>query len=474
VSDPDAVVVGSGPNGLAAAIAIARTGRRVVVFEAEPDLGGGVRSAALTLPGFLHDRCSAVYPMAAASPWFRTLPLASQGLEWIVPAAAVAHPFDDGSAVLVEQSIERTASQLGTDGDAYDRTIGRVVRSWSSLESIVFGPLHVPRHPLAAARFGWTAIRSVMSLATRFKSLRARGVIAGLGAHAMLPLDRHPTAAFALTLGATAHLTGWPIVRGGAHRLTEALVGYLHSLGGATTTGHPIRSLDELPRAKIVLCDLSPRPMLQLAGDRFPAPFRRRLERYRYGMAVFKMDWALSAAIPWRASACARAGTVHVGGTFEEIAQAEHDAWTGRISDRPFVLLSQPTLFDPSRAPAGRHIAWGYCHVPNGSTRDMSDRIERQIERFAPGFRDCIVGRAMTTPADLERENANYVGGDIGAGAADLVQLFRRPTWRWYSTPIRGLYICSAATPPGAGVHGMCGYHAAMRALIDIYNERLR
>jgi len=471
VSDPDAVVVGSGPNGLAAAILIAKTGRHVVVLEAESDIGGGVRSAESTLPGFLHDRCSAIYPMAVASPWLRSLPLTQHGLDWITPPAAFAHPFDDGTAAVVESSVERTASSLGADAAVYGRLMAGMVRAWPSIEDVIFGPLGVPRHPFDAARFGWTAIQSASALAGQFGTTRGRGVIAGLGAHAMLPLDRRPSAGFALTLGAVAHLGGWPLPRGGAQRFADALASHLRSLGGTVVVNHPVRSIDDIPRARVVLCDLSPRPLLRVAGDRLPPAFRRRLERYRYGMAAFKMDWALSSPIPWRAPACTRAATVHVGGTFEEIARSEEDAWTGRISDRPFVLLAQPTIFDPSRAPAGRHIAWAYCHVPNGSTSDMSERIERQIERFAPGFRDCILGRAVTAPIDHERHNANFVGGDIGSGAADLPQLFRRPTWRWYRTPLRGLYMCSAATPPGAGVHGMCGYHAARRAIRDVWGS---
>jgi phytoene dehydrogenase-like protein len=466
VPNLDAVIVGSGPNGLAAAIVLARAGRRVVVYEAEPTIGGGIRSAELTEPGFVHDVCSAVHAFAAASPFFRTLPLAEHGLEWIAPPIEAAHPFDDGRAVVLERSVERTAAALGEDAAAYRALVGAIVHDWPMLESTVLGPLRFPRHPFAATRFGLDALRSVSAVARRtFAGRDARALVAGIAAHGLLPLDMPPSAGVGLTLGAIAHRVGWIFPRGGAQRLTDALASYLRSLGGEIVAGTPVRSIDDLPPARAILCDLSPRPLLRIAGHRFPDSYRRQLERYRYGMASFKVDWALDGPIPWRAPACAQAGTVHLGGTIAELAASERDAWDGRISDRPFVLLTQPSLFDPTRAPAGKHTAWTYCHVPHGSTVDMTDRIERQIERFAPGFRDRVIARAATTPADLERRNANLVGGDIGAGVADLRQLFRRPTWRWYSTPVRGLYLCSQSTPPGAGTHGMCGYHAAQRAL---------
>ena len=462
----DAIVVGSGPNGLAAAIVLARAGRAVTVYEAEPTIGGGVRSGELTRPGFTHDLCSAVHPFAVASPFFRTLPLADYGLEWIQPPSPLAHPFDDGTAAMVERSIGATASALGADAAGYRALFEPIVSDWPRLESLVLGPLRVPRHPFAAARFGLDALRSATSLARRtFGERDARALLGGIAAHGMLPLEQRPSGGIGLVLATLAHVAGWPIPRGGAQRIAEAMAAYLRSLGGQIVTSAPVRSIDDLPSARAILCDLSPRPFLRIAGHRFPDRYRRQLERFRYGMGVFKIDWALDAAIPWRAPACGRAATVHVGGTVEEIAASERDAWSGRTSDRPFVLLTQPSLFDATRAPAGKHTAWAYCHVPAGSTTDMVDRVESQVERFAPGFRDRVLARSVMGPADLERRNANLVGGDIAMGVTDLRQLFARPTWRWYATPVRGLYLCSASTPPGVGVHGMCGYWAAQRAL---------
>jgi phytoene dehydrogenase-like protein len=469
VREPDAIVIGSGPNGLAAAIVIAQTGRKVVVFEAEPTIGGGVRSAELTVPGFTHDVCSAVHPLAVASPLFRSLPLGRHGLEWVEPPAMLAHPFDDGTCAVIYRSVERTAGELGEDGPAYKGLVGAVADAWPRLENTVLGPPRWPSHPFAAARFGVHALRSAdRLLRSAFAGGRARALIGGICAHGMLPLDRRPTAAVGLVLGALAHVGGWVLPRGGAQQISNALAAHLRSLGGEVVAGAPVTSIDDLPPAKAILCDLSPRPLLRIAGHRLPAWYRRKLERYRYGMGVYKVDWALDGPIPWRAAGCAQAATVHLGGTFDEIERSERDAWKGRIADRPFVLLAQPTVFDPSRAPAGRHIAWTYCHVPHGSDADMLSRLEGQIERFAPGFRDRVLARAVTRPADVERHNANLVGGDIGAGVTDLRQLFTRPTWRAYSTPVRGLYLCSASTPPGAGVHGMCGYFAARRALDEV------
>jgi phytoene dehydrogenase-like protein len=465
VSQPDAIVVGSGPNGLAAAIVIARTGRKVVVFEAEPTIGGGARSAELTLPGFIHDICSAIHPFAVASPLFRTLPLQQYGLEWIEPAAMLAHPFDAVQSALVYRSVESTAAGLGRDGDAYRDLVGTVVTSWPRIEASVLGPLGWPRHPFALARFGLQAMRSADGVARVFSTDRARALFGGIAAHGMVPLDQRPSAAFGLVLAVMAHVAGWVLPRGGAQSLSNALAAYLKSFGAEIVTGTRVQSIDDLPSARAVLCDLSPRPLLRIAGHRLPPWYRRKLESYRYGMGVFKADWALDAPIPWRDSNCARAATVHVGGTFDEMAHAERDPWEGRITERPFVLLAQPTLFDPSRAPAGRHTAWAYCHVPHASEVDMLPRVEAQIERFAPGFRDRVLARSVMRPADIERHNANLVGGDIAAGVPDLRQLFTRPTWRAYATPAKGLYICSASTPPGVGVHGMCGYFAAQLAL---------
>jgi len=468
----DAVIVGSGPNGLAAAIAIAQTGRRVVVFEAADTPGGGCRSAELTLPGFVHDICSAVHPFALASPFFRSLPLASHGLDWIEPPAMLAHPLEDDQAALIYRTVAATAAELGQDADAYASVIGRIVDAWPQLENTVLAPLRWPRHPIAAARFGLRALQPAETLARRvFKTGAARALFAGIAAHGMVPLHMRPTGAIGLVLTTIAHVAGWSIPRGGAQRITNALIAHLRSLGGEVVTGTPVRSIDQLPPARAILCDLSPGPLLRIAGHRFPPRYRRALERYRYGMGVFKVDWALDAPIPWRNPRCALAATVHVGGTLREIAVSERACWDGHAPSRPFVLLAQPTLFDPSRAPGGRHVAWTYCHVPHESTVDMLPRIEQQIERFAPGFRERVLARAVMGPADLERHNANYVGGDIGAGATTLGQLFTRPTWRTYSTPVRGLYICSASTPPGVGVHGMCGYFAAQRALREVLRD---
>ncbi len=465
----DAVVIGSGPNGLSAAIVLARAGCRVTVFEANETIGGGVRSAELTLSGFAHDVCSAVHPFAVASPFWRTLPLADYGLEWIEPPVTVAHPFDDGSAAVSMRSLEATASGLGRDGLAYHQVVGSVVRDWPKLLDAVLGPPAVPRHPFTLARFGLRALRSIEAVTSgAFRDEPARALLSGIAAHGMMPLNKALTAGIGLTLGALSHVGGWPIPRGGSQRIADALTAYLKSLGGEVVTGTRVADVDTLPPARIVMCDLSPAPLLRIAGHKLPASYRRALERYRYGMGVFKVDWALSDPIPWTSSDCRRAGTVHVGGTSKELGASERLAWRGQPPEAPFVLMSQPTLFDTTRAPSGRHIAWGYCHVPAGSTADMLDRIERQIERFAPGFRECVLARAITTPAQIEAANANLVGGDIAAGVPDLFQFFTRPTWRTYSTPVRGLYLCSASTPPGVGVHGMCGYHAARRALEEL------
>lgn len=468
----DAVVVGAGPNGLAAAIVIAQTGRTVVVFESAPDVGGGCRSAELTLPGYLHDVCSAVHPFAVASPFFRSLPLATHGLEWIEPPAMLAHPLDNGTAVCVYRSVDATARQFGADASAYRDLFTGLVEVWPKIAESVLGPLRWPQHPFAFARFGLRALQPAEPMARRlFADEPARALFAGIAAHSMLPLDTRPTAGVALALNLMAHVVGWPIPKGGAQRLSNALAARLRALGGEIVTNTTVASIDQLPKAKAILCDLSPKPLLRIAGHRFPPRFRRALERYRYGMAAYKVDWALDGPIPWLNPDCARAATVHLGGTCAEIASAERDAWNGRNPERPFVLLAQPTLFDGSRAPQGRHIAWTYCHVPRGSKMDMLPRIEQQIERFAPGFRERVLARSVMSPADLERHNANYVGGDIASGVTDLRQLFTRPTWRTYSTPVRGLYLCSAATPPGVGVHGMCGYFAARRALKDVLRD---
>jgi phytoene dehydrogenase-like protein len=463
----DAVVVGSGPNGLAAAIALARAGCSVLVVEAAETVGGGSRSAPLTMPGFIHDVCSAIHPMAVASPFFLTLPLGEHGLEWIHPPVPLAHPLDDGSAAVLERSVDTTALALGVDANAYRRLMGPLVAKATPLFRDLLGPIGLPRHPLLALRFAWRALRSARSLGRRFRTEPARALIAGLAGHAVLPLEKMPGAAITLMLGVAGHAAGWPMPRGGAQRLADALASYLCSLGGEIITGRRVHSLDELPTSRGVLLDVSPKQVLALAGQRLPARYCRRLHRYRMGMGVFKLDWALSGPIPWRAAACRHAGTIHLGGTFDEIAAAERLTWNGEHPAKPFVLLAQPSLFDPSRAPENRHTAWAYCHVPNGSVVDMTERIESQVERFAPGFRDLILARHRMNTADMERYNANYVGGDIIGGMADLWQVFARPvaSLNPYATPARGLFLCSASTPPGGGVHGMCGWHAAQAAL---------
>ena len=476
VSTPllDAVVVGAGPNGLAAAIALAEAGLSVRVLEANEDVGGAARTSELTLPGFLHDLGSTTHPLGAASPFFRQLPLATHGLDWIQPDVPLAHPLDDGRVVLHHRSLEETALGLGTDGDAWRRLFGPLIDGWPRLEQDVLAPLlHWPRHPVVLARFGWSAIRSAEGLARRrFRTAEARALFAGHAAHSILALDRPASASFGLVLALLAHRVGWPFPRGGAGHITSALAGYLRSLGGEIETGRRVDSLGELPAADRVLLDLTPRQAMRIAGDRLPRTTRRTLDRYRYGAAAYKLDWALAGPIPWASPACARAGTVHVGGTLEEIAAGERTVADGRIPERPFVLLAQHSLFDRTRAPEGGQTAWAYCHVPNGSSVDMTDRIEAQIERFAPGFRDRILARHVSGPVELERQNANLVGGDINGGAQDLAQMLRRPLlgprpYRLAGRGPGGVYLCSSSTPPGGGVHGMCGWHAARTVLRD-------
>jgi phytoene dehydrogenase-like protein len=464
----DAIVVGSGPNGLAAAIELARAGHSVTLLEGAEQIGGGVRSAALTLPGFVHDICSAIYPVGVASPFFKTLPLAEHGLEWIHPPAPLAHPLDDGSAVMLERSVRQTAVNLGEDARAYLQLMAPLVDAWPQLAEEILAPLHIPRHPLLLARFARHALRSAEALGrARFSGRRARALLAGLAAHSFLPLDRTASAAVGLVLGLLGHAVGWPLPRGGAGRLAGALAACLQSLGGRIETASPVRSLDELPRTRTILLDVTPRQLLQLAGDRLDNIYRRRLAGYRYGPGVFKVDWALAAAIPWQAADCARAGTVHLGGTLEEISAAEHQVWAGSHPQRPFVLLAQQSLFDELRAPTGRHTGWAYCHVPNGSDVDMTEAIERQVERFAPGFRELILARSTRTAAGYQRYNPNCIGGDINGGVQDLRQIFARPVFKAdpYATGLKGVFLCSSSTPPGGGVHGMCGYHAARSAL---------
>jgi phytoene dehydrogenase-like protein len=461
-----AIVIGSGPNGLAAAITMVRAGWEVTVHEAADTIGGGLRSEELTLPGFTHDVCSAIHPLGRDSPFFRDLELP---VGWVQPDAPAAHPLDDGTAVNTERSLLATAEGLADDRGAYLRVFNRIVSRWSDYEPVVLGPF-LPRPnrllhavDLSVARAG---LSSAQGLAKRFRSERARALLAGHAAHSMLPLETRPSGGIGLFLIATAHVFGWSFPRGGSQRLADALADRLQELGGEIRTASTI---DELPRADVVLADLVPRELLRIAGDRLPSYYAHALRRYRHGPGVFKLDWALDGPIPWTAADCMRAATVHLGGTFAEIADSERAPREGRHAERPYVLLTQPSLFDDSRAPAGKHTAWAYCHLPSGSPEDMTDRIEEQVERFAPGFRDLILARSAIGPADFERRNRNIVGGDINGGLMDLRQLFFRPARRLvpYRTPLKGLYLCSSSTPPGGGVHGMCGYSAALTALAD-------
>ncbi|HEX7735717.1 MAG TPA: NAD(P)/FAD-dependent oxidoreductase [Ktedonobacteraceae bacterium] len=473
----DAIIVGSGPNGLAAAITIAREGRSVLVFEAKETLGGGCRSAELTLPGFVHDICSAIHPAALASPLFRTLPLERYGLEWIQPDIPLAHPLDNGQAAFLARSLDVTGESLGPDAEAYKKLMGPLVENWETIIDAFHGPLRpqaILAHPFKLAHFGLPALLGASGLVrTQFKGQAARAIFAGISGHAMLPLNTPGTAAAGLLLGILAHAVGWPLPRGGAQKIVDALAAHLRDLGGEIVTGVEVKSLDSLPPAEVVLCDITPRQLLRIAGPRLSGLYKRQLQRYRYGTGVFKLDLALDGPIPWSAEACRRAGTVHVGGTLPEIMRAEREVWQNIHPEHPFVLLAQQSLFDPTRAPEGKQTVWAYCHVPAGSEVDMSERIEAQIERFAPGFRQRILARHGINARDMERYNANYIGGDINGGVQDLTQMFTRPaiTPTPYSTPDKSLYICSSSTPPGGGVHGMCGYFAA-RAALHHLNEK--
>ncbi len=461
-----ACVVGAGPNGLAAAIVLARAGLRVEVLEAESTPGGAVRSMELTLPGFVHDFGSAVYPMGAGSPFFSSLPLHEHGLEWIHSPAPVAHPLDDGTAVTLERELDAAEPALGSDGKAWSTLVRPFVEHWQDFAPEILRPaLGFPKHPWLMARLGMHVLSSARAIASRFHSERARALFAGLAAHSFLSLDEPLSGVFGLLMAVPAHAVGWPIPRGGAQSLTNALCSYLSTLGGELKTSLRVESLDSLKEYDLILCDVTTANLAAIGGQRLSEAYKQRLRQFRRGPGAFKVDYALTGPIPWKSSECLRAATVHLGGSFEEIAASEKAVRSGKHSDRPFILLVQPTLFDNSRAPAGKHTAWAYCHVPNGSKVDMLQNLETQIERFAPGFREIVMARRVFSPADLEKMDANLTGGDIAGGAMDLSQILFRPTWRQYATSAKNIYICSASTPPGGAVHGMCGYHAAKMAL---------
>ena len=468
MSEFDAIIVGSGPNGLAAGITLVRQGWRVLLLEAKATIGGGMRTAELTLPGFHHDICSAIHPLGMGSPFFQNLPLVDYGLEWIQPDIPLAHPFDDGTAVTLHQSLEETAEQLGQDGTIYRRLFAPLVADWDKIAREFLGPLRLPRHPLAMARFGLRALWPATTLArSLFRTGQARALFAGLAAHSIMPLEWPLTAAFGLMLGTLGHRVGWPLPRGGSQAIADALAACFSDLGGVIVTNCEVTSLAELPPARAVLLDVTPRQLLAIAGEQLPAGYHRQLEKYRHGPGVFKVDWALSEPIPWRAEACRRAGTVHLGPTVAEMALSERLVWRGEVAERPYILATQQSLFDPTRAPGGKHTGWAYCHVPNGSSVDMTAAIEAQIERFAPGFRDTILARHTMTTHDFQQYNPNYIGGDINGGVQNWRQLFTRPVPRLnpYTTPLPNVFLCSSSTPPGGGVHGMCGYHAARSVL---------
>lgn len=461
-----ACVVGSGPNGLSAAIVLAQAGLQVEVLEAQQTAGGAVRSMELTLPGFVHDFGSAVYPLGAGSPFFSMLRLHEHGLEWVHSPAPLAHPLDDGTAVVLERDLNVAVGALGSDGHAWRSMLEPLVSHWSEFAPEVLRPmLRIPKHPWLLAQFGMNAFLSAQAVAKRFKNERTRALFAGLAAHSFLSLDEPLSSAFGILMAAPAHAVGWPVARGGSQSITNALCAYLAGLGGKVITSTRVESLDSLSGYALILCDVTPRQLVTIAGRQLSDTYKHQLKKFRYGPGVFKVDYALSAPIPWKAPECARAATVHLGGTFEEIAEAENAVRNGHHPERPFVLLAQPSLFDSSRAPAGKHTAWAYCHVPSGSTFDMLPRLEDQIERFAPGFRGVVLAHHVSSPATLEKMDANLLGGDISGGVIDLRQMLFRPTPKLYATSAPNIFLCSSSTPPGGGVHGMCGYHAAKTAL---------
>ena len=472
----DAIVVGSGPNGLAAAITLQKSGLHVLLVEGKSTIGGGLRTAELTLPGFKHDICSAIHPMAVASPFFNSLPLEEHSLEYIQPPIALAHPYDNGTSAILTHSIEETASLLGIDKENYLSLIGPIKKNFHSLIPEILGPLHIPKRPIELAQFGLNALQPATWISKRFRTSVAKGLWAGMAAHSILPLNKLTTSAIGLVLLAAGHSRGWPIPKGGSQQIANALASYFTSLGGKIETSFNVESLAQLPSSKAVLFDITPRQLLKIAGHRFSSIYKWQLEKYRYGMGVFKVDWVIEGEVPFTSPNCRQAGTLHLGNTFEEITAAQQTTWNGRSPEKPFVLLAQQSLFDSTRSPTkDKNVVWGYCHVPNGSTKDMTEAIERQVERFAPGFRERILAKHTFNTLQLEEHNPNYVGGDINGGVIDLAQLYTRPALRWspYRTSAKGLYICSSSTPPGSGVHGMCGYHAAKRALKDIFNIKL-
>lgn len=466
----DAVIVGSGPNGLAAAIVLAQRGLRVLVVEAKETIGGGARTEELTLPGFRHDICSAIHPMGVVSPFMRSLPLSEHGLEWVFSPAAISHPLDDGSAATLEQSLDATASGLGIDQEAYRHLLEPYAERAGALFDQILQPLlnfSIPKHPLVLARFGLDGLRSAVQLAKRFRTPQARALLAGCAAHSFLPLDRVGSASFGLALMLAGHATGWPAAKGGSSAIVAAMARLLRSLGGEIQTSHRVRSMKDIPSAVAVLFDVTPIQLASIAADALPSGYLRRLRRFHYGPGVFKADWALDGPIPWKSEACARTATVHVGGTLEELAAHEHAVFHGRMTSKPFVLVAQQSMFDGTRAPAGKHTGWAYCHVPNGSSFDATEVIEQQIERFAPGFRDRILARHTINTTQYEEHNPNFVGGDIAGGANTMSQFLVRPFAKLdpYATPNERIFLCSSSTPPGGGVHGMCGYWAAQSAL---------
>lgn len=474
--DYDAVIVGSGPNGLAAAILLRQQGLSVLLLEGKDSIGGGLRTAEITLPGFRHDICSAIHPMAAGSPFFQTLPLAQFGLKYIYPQVAAAHPLDDEPAAVLKQSLAETAALLGKDEQNYTDLILPIKESWPVIAPDVLAPLHIPAYPVAMASFGLKALQPATQLAKMFITEAAKALFAGMAAHSIQPLSNIATSAIALVLMANGHLKGWPLPQGGSVNIANALAAYFVSIGGVIETSTYITALHQLPAAKAVLFDVTPKQLLQIAGQNFSAFYRWQLKRYRYGMGVFKIDWALDDVIPFKDEASRKAGTLHLGGTLNEIVHNEKLTAAGHHPDLPFVLLAQPSVFDDTRAPQGKHTAWAYCHVPNGSLNDRTAAIENQVERFAPGFKDRILARHIYNTAHMETYNPNYIGGDINGGIIDIRQLFTRPALRRspYRTSAKGIYICSSSTPPGGGVHGMCGYHAAKRALKDVFGIKVK